>query len=168
MAVGIRITSTGQAEIERALGGLALRFGDLTGLMEGFGLTLESGVIDRFDSETAPDGSAWSKSIRARQQGGKTLNDSSQLRSSITSNAAATSVEVGTNKIYAGVHQFGATIRAKNADYLAFNLPGGLGFRRVKQVDISARPFLGLSNDDEAELLAQTEDYAREALGGAS
>lgn len=74
---------------------------------------------------------------------------------------------VGTNKIYAGIHQFGGTIHAKNAEFLTFRLPGGLGVRRVKEVEMPARPFLGLSTEDESELFAQVADYSRAALGGA-
>lgn len=168
MSASFSLTTTGALDIQRRLGGLVLAFGDLTPLMEGFGSTLESGTLDRFDSESAPDGSAWKPSLRARTEGGKTLTDSAQLRGSITSQAGSDHVEVGTNKIYAGVHQFGATIRAKSSAGLRFQLPGGLGFRRVMEVEIPARPFLGLSSDDEAELLAQAEDYAAAAIGGSA
>lgn len=167
MVASIRIDVTGAAPIERQLAGLADAFGDLTDLMEGFGLTLESSVTDRFDSESAPDGSKWTPSIRAKQDGGKTLSDTARLRQSVHSVAGAKQVEVGTNLIYAGVHQFGATIRAKSSKGLRFQLPGGLGWRRIMAVEIPARPFLGLSSDDIEELLAQTEDYAL-AAGGAA
>ena len=168
MGATFRIESKGGAEIEARLGDLAAAFGDLKPLMDQFGVYLESATIERFDAERAPDGAAWPQSIRAREDGGKTLTDSGQLRSSVTSQAGADSVAVGTNKIYAGVHQFGATIAAKNARALAFFLPGGLGLVRVPEVTIPARPFLGLSGEDEAELLALAGDYARDALGGAA
>lgn len=168
MAATFRLDTRGGHEIEARLGALVAAFGDLSPLMEGFGVTLESASIDRFDTETSPDGRKWSKSIRAREEGGKTLTDRGLLRQSVHSVAGRDRVEVGTNLIYAGVHQFGAKIRAKNAPFLAFSLPGGLGLRRVKEVEIPARPFLGLSGDDEIELLAQAEDYARNAIGGAA
>lgn len=138
MAAAIRVTSTGGQEIERQLAKLGEAFGDLSDLMADLGMILESSTLDRFDTESAPDGSKWTPSIRARQGGGKTLTDSSQLRSSIHSIPSAKSVEVGTNKVYAGVHQHGATIRAKNAPFLMFPLPGGLGLRKVKEVEIPA------------------------------
>lgn len=168
MAALFRIETKGGAEIEARMGGLAAAFGDLEPLMDQFGVYLESATIERFDNESAPDGSAWEQSIRAREDSGKTLTDTGQLRASITSQAARDSVAVGSNKIYAGVHQFGATITAKTERGLAFFLPGDLGFRRVMEVEIPARPFLGLSGEDETELLALSEDYAREALGGAA
>lgn len=165
MSVSFRVTSEGGLAIERKLAGLVKAFGDLEPLMQGFGLYLESATIDRFENERGPDGQRWKPSLRARQQGGKTLTDSSQLRSSITSQAGPDSVEVGTNKIYGGIHQFGGTIRPKNGEYLTFRLPGGLGVRRVKSVTMPARPFLGLSSEDENELLALTADYTRQQLG---
>ncbi|WP_298173935.1 phage virion morphogenesis protein [Novosphingobium sp.] len=165
MSVSFRVTSEGGLAIERKLAGLVKAFGDLEPLMQGFGLYLESATIDRFENERGPDGQRWKPSLRARQQGGKTLTDRPQLRSSITSQAGPDSVEVGTNKIYGGIHQFGGTIRAKNAEYLTFRLPGGLGVRRVKSVTMPARPFLGLSSEDENELLALTADYTRQQLG---
>ena len=43
--------------------------------------------------------------------------------------------------IYAPVHEFGATIRAKRAKYLKFNIPG-VGWRQKKEVTIPERaPF---------------------------
>lgn len=168
MAAAFIIETTGAPAIEQRLAGLSRAFGDIEPLMSGIGLYLEGATIDRFDREQAPDGAGWSKSIRARVDGGKTLSDSGQLRGSITSEASGNQVAVGTNKIYAGVHQFGATISAKSAPFLMFNLPGGLGLRKVKEVQIPARPFLGLSSEDETELLAMAEDYAVAAMGGAA
>lgn len=49
---------------------------------------------------------------------------------------------IGSRLIYAAVHEFGATIKAKRAKFLTFFIPG-VGWRRKKQVVIPARkPFL--------------------------
>ncbi len=165
MAASFSLATSGGVEIQRRLGDLVHAFGDLRPLMQDLGLTLESATIDRFDSETAPSGERWKPSLRAKIEGGKTLSDRTTLRHSIHSVAGSSDVEVGTNLIYAGVHQFGATIRAKSEAGLRFRLPGGLGYRRVMEVEIPARPFLGLSADDEAEVIAQVEDYAAAAIG---
>lgn len=169
------LTAVGDHRIELALGGLVEAFGDLTDLMEGYGLTLESGVTDRFDTETAPDGSKWTPSQRAKEDGGKTLTLSGQLRASVHSIASATRVEIGTNKVYAGVHNdgfdgavtvpthsrtideaFGRPLRAP----ITFTVQS---FERA--MNMPQRQFLGLSSEDEAVLLAQAEDYARDAWG---
>lgn len=152
--------------IEAKLASLARAFGDLTPLMETLGGVLETQTSERFDAETAPDGTRWKPSLRARQDGRKTLTDRTTLRRSIHSVASRSRVEIGTNLIYAGVHQSGAKIRAKTSAGLRFQLPGKLGWRRVMEVEIPARPFLGLSQDNAEELLEEIEAYALDALGG--
>lgn len=154
----------GSAALDARLAALAAANGDLSDLMDGLGLYLESSTIERFDTETAPDGSGWTPSRRAREQGGKTLTDSARLKLSISHRSSATDAEVGTNVIYAAIHQYGGTIRPKNGEFLTFALPGGLGLRRVREVIMPARPFLGISDEDEQELLALTEDYQRDAV----
>lgn len=162
MTAGIALRVAGQDAIERRLGALVARLGDVTPLMERIGAVLETSTIERFDSETAPDGSRWKPSFRARATGGKTLTDSARLKQSITHNAGPRRVEVGTNVRYAGVHQRGATIRAKNGGRLKFKLPG-IGFVSPRQVVIPKREFLGLSADDREEIEAQAVDYVAEA-----
>jgi phage virion morphogenesis protein len=144
-------------EIER-------RGGDLSPLMDRIGQALVSSTMERFETEQAPDGARWAPSLRARTEGGKTLTKSAVLRGSITHIFRGDQVEVGTNVLYAGIHQEGGTIRPKRSGRLTFRLPGGLGFRSVAQVVIPARPFLGVSPDDEEEIVAQAEDYLAEVL----
>lgn len=160
MAIDFTVTAQGQAPIEHALHGLVERFGDIRPLMERFGSVLETSTIERFDEERAPDGTKWLPSFRAKHEGGKTLTDTARLRLSIRPVASADQVEIGTNVIYARIHQEGGTIRAKGKA-LAFTLPG-LGLRLATSVTIPARPFLGLSADDRDELAAQVEDYIAE------
>ena len=165
MAATMQLRLRGDGVMEVALGALVRGFDDLEPLAERLGLYLESSTIERFDNEAGPDGQPWEKSIRAKEEGGQTLTDSSQLRSSIHAEPANGSVRWGSNKIYARIHNEGGTIRPKSADKLKFRLPGGLGFVSVDQVTIPARPFHGINAEDEAELLALTEEYAAE-LGG--
>ena len=47
---------------------------------------------------------------------------------------------LGTNLVYAPTHEYGATIKAKNAPYLKFKI--GNQWVSTKQVKIPARPFL--------------------------
>ncbi len=167
MAATMELRLRGDRGFEAALGGLIAGFDNLEPLAERFGVYLESSTIERFDTETAPDGSAWDKSIRAKETGGQTLTDSSQLRSSIHAEPANGSVRWGSNKIYARMMNDGGTIRAKSGGKLTFRLPGGLGFRSMGEVTIPARAFLGINAEDEAELMALAEDYAAE-IGGLS
>lgn len=163
MGASVTFRSPDFPRFDAIVGQLQRRGEDLSPLMDIIGQALESSTIERFDEERAPDGSRWTPSLRARLEGGKTLTKSARLKQSITHRSTSDSAEVGTNLIYAGTHQEGATIRGKGGK-LSFRLPGGLGFRSVEQVIIPARPFLGVSADDELEIIAQGEDYLAEAL----
>lgn len=152
----------GLPRIEAKLALLAGRYEDMSPLMDVIGMALETSTLQRFEDEEAPDGSKWLPSIRAKETGGKTLTDSARLKQSITHKASSDQVEIGTNVIYAGVHQRGATIHGN--PHLRFRLPGGLGFRTVEQVVIPQREFLGISADDEDEIEALIDDYSMAGL----
>lgn len=117
----------------------------------------ESSTRLRFKNQAGPDRKRWVPSIRARQAGGQTLVQKARLLRSITHSADNNGTSWGTNVIYAGVHQFGAVIKAKSAGALRFRMPGG-GFVTVKQVTIPARPFLGVNAEDGREMLALAND----------
>jgi phage gpG-like protein len=88
--------------------------------------------------------SRWKPSIRA-SSGGKTLMDKGTLRNSITATATDTTAQAGTALKYAGIHQFGGTIRAKTAKGLRFQVGGRWCTKR--EVVIPARPFMPISNN---------------------
>ena len=139
--------------------------GDLTPVMDDIGAMLVASTQHRFETGTGPDGTSWPESARAKRQGGQTLVDSGRLRDSITHRARGDTVEVGTNVIYAAIHQFGGTIKPKNAKSLAFpGLDGAPVF--VKSVTLPARPFLGVSNDDREEIAAIVADEVARSFGG--
>ena len=87
-----------------------------------------------------------------------------QLPANINTATGSNSARNGTDKHYAAIHQFGGTVKAKNKPYLVFKV--GDGFRRVKQVNIPARPYLPISKG--GTLQAGTEsrllDVALDAL----
>ena len=94
------------------------------------GQTLVSSTLYRFEEGRAPDGVPWLPSRRARETGGQTLVDTARLRNSITHRASADGVEVGTNVVYAAIHQFGSRRDGSR--------PRG----------IPARPYLGIDDGD--------------------
>ncbi len=130
---------------------------------------------ERFLSETAPDGARWAplNPAYAELKGGgyNILFKSGALMNSMNSRAGLNEVSWGSPMIYAAVHQFGATIKPKNAPALEFLL-GNIGSRglvpvflvRVKSVTIPARPYLGINAADREEIVALTGDYIRELL----
>jgi phage virion morphogenesis protein len=153
--------------VRAAIAGLLAASDDLSGPMVEIGEALVSSTNRRFEEGQAPDGSPWPPSIRAQLTGGTTLVESGRLRDSITYEADASSVRVGTNVLYAAIHQFGGTIRARGGGRLTFRLPADLGFVSPESVQIPARPFLGISEEDEAEILGVLEDWLRDASDGA-
>jgi len=113
---------------------------------------LQGSVEERFRTETGPDGNPWeplSEFTKANKRNDQILTESggSGLRGSIHYQVNRTSLEQGTNKIYAAIHQLGGTIKAKGGGALAIGRPDG-AFALVKQVTIPARPYLGLSDSD--------------------
>ena len=178
MGASFRIDAQGGEQLEATMAGLVKTFGDLTPLMRHLGGVLETQTADRFDSETDPDGKPWKPSQRVREHGGKTLTLSGLLRASIVSRAGSASVEVGTNKVYAGVHQFGfdgkVTVPAHQR-----TVDQAFG-RRLKApvtytvnsfertMKMPRRAFLGLGGESAAELLEETEDFLAQHMGPAS
>lgn len=127
---------------------------DKRGTMNAIAEGLRTSTIERFDMQQSPEGKKWTPSIRASEQGGKTLTKTSALKNSIKTKVNSESLAIGTNDIRAATLQFGdeRTIRAKNGKYLKFKVAGT--WRNVEKVKIHipARPFIGVSNDDEAEI----------------
>ena len=115
---------------------------------------LRTSTIERFQAEKSPEGKKWKQSIRAREEGGKTLIKSAALRSSIRSEASAEGLAVGTNDIRAATHQFGDSriIKAKRKKALRFRVSGRWVSKKEVKVTIPARPFLGVSEEDEEEI----------------
>ncbi|MCY3878611.1 MAG: phage virion morphogenesis protein [Rhodobacteraceae bacterium] len=170
---GIRI-ETNAAAASADLARRIARMSDTRPVMDEIGSLLEESTRERFDRERGPDGAPWLPSLRARREGGKTLTDSARLRESITrrvtGSGSRAEVEVGTNVIYAAIHQFGGEIRrAARRQTLAFNAAGNrfasrrstsrrrAGIVRIAIADIGegtsvmpARPFLGVSAADRA------------------
>lgn len=114
------------------------------------GMALVRGTQRRFESATAPDGSPWkplNPAYAAGKRGPGILRESRMLFRSITYRASSEAVRVGTNRVYGAIHQLGGTITAKSAGALRFPMGGGWVTR--KSVTIPARPYLGVSREDE-------------------
>ena len=107
--------------------------GVLNSIAEG----LRTSTVERFTEEKTPEGTSWKPSIRAQEEGGKTLTKTTQLKTSIRSEVSDSGLAVGTNDIRAATHQFGdeRTIRAKNKKYLTFKIGGQ--WKRVASVKVS-------------------------------
>lgn len=139
------------AEVVGALRRLIALGRNASPLMRDVAALGEASTRLRFRTETGPDGQRWKPSLRAQMTGGRTLTQAGHLAGSLSAQHGADYAEWGVNRIYAAIHQFGGTIRAKSGA-LKFRLPGG-GFAVVKAVKIPARAYLGVSNTDRRDIL---------------
>jgi phage gpG-like protein len=165
----IRLELRGLVESERHLAFIAGRLDDLEPLMDIFGTTVESDVHDNFLGEHTPEGVPWPPSIRVQEHGGKTLQLSRRLFQSITHRASRSSVEIGTNVVYAGRHNDGFKGTEQVASHkrtmrqvfgVALSEPIEVivpSFAR--EANTPRRQFLGVSPAARAELVDQAEDY---------
>jgi phage virion morphogenesis protein len=133
------------------------------GMLRAMGSELRTVTEHRFETARDPQGNAWkpwspgyaaiTKSISILR-GGVVRRGS--LMGSLTFDVQGHTLRLGSNKIYAAVHQFGATIVPKNAKALFFPMMGASGHVfgvRAKKVTIPARPYLGFGPADRAAVL---------------
>jgi phage virion morphogenesis protein len=171
------------AEVSAILNRLGAVMSDLTPVMQEIGEQLVFETEQRFAQGVAPDGTAWApksettKEVYARRGDSVSLKPlfgpSGRLHSTIDYRAGSDFVEVGSGAIYAAVMQFGAEQgqfgahmgrtrpsekRPKSQDYF-FPIPWGT---------IPARPFLGLSEIDRANIIATVTEWLEGAAAGAS
>ena len=135
-------------------------------MMRAIGTALVETTQQRFETQTAPSGHAWAKlnpAYAALKTGPGILRERGMLYRSITFHAAPGQVEVGTNRVYGAVHQFGATIRPKQAKALVFRL--GAKTIHAKSVTIPARPYLGFGAADRAEVEEVVAGALQRAVG---
>ena len=172
---GVRMQLDQHAALKE-LAGYVERARNPRGMFENIGASLVTSTMHRFEQGKGPDGSPWPPSIRAIAHGGKTLIESARLMRSITFNASATGLELGSNVIYAAIHQLCGIIRQaartavlhfktnKRTGQSRFSKPGKadraqkakIGARTIR---MPARPFIGLDDDDNREILRIAEDW---------
>lgn len=155
-ADGVSIRVDGSDAASALAGAIAANADEPRALFDEIGLSLVTSTQRRFEMGAGPDGSPWPPSYRALA-GGKTLIDSARLMQSITHLASESSVEVGTNVLYAAIHQLGGVINAKTEKGLRFRI--GESWVTKQSVTMPARPFLGIDADDETEIGRIAEDW---------
>jgi len=143
-------------QVTAALGKLVRAGTNLRPILTSIGETMVESTKLRFRDSQAPDGGRWAPlspvTIALRRQGSsKPLLDTGRLRNSITRAVGVRDVVIGTNVIYAGTHQFGARKGQYGKTRRGAPIPWG---------NVPARPFLGMSLGDKAEILG----ILREAL----
>lgn len=143
--------------VQRALAGLVASALRLRDPLEEVGAALVTSTQQRFEREEDPEGEPWAElaestktrrvSKTAMRGGEHILRDRGHLFNSLTYLATDTQVEVGSNRVYAAIHQLGGT---------ADMAPGPAA--------VPARPFLGISGEDEREIAEILLDHLQEGL----
>ena len=137
-------------EIGQALQKLLDEVQDRSGFHNLVGEHLLTSVEERFETQTSPDGAAWQAlspvTVAQRLRSSSTapvtiLRQSGRLAGSINYEANSEQTRVGTSLVYAAIHHFG----------------GEAG--RGHAVTIPARPYLGLSPEDEEAIIKIAEDW---------
>ena len=141
---------------------------DYEGLNQSIAESLRTSTRLRFRSGVGPDDKPWKRSLRANDmKKGKTLVETARLRNSIRGRATKELAEVGTNVIYAARHQFGdkqpMVIKAKKAKALRFKVGGRWVSKKQVTVQLPARPYLGINEDDREEIKSIMETCLEEA-----
>jgi phage virion morphogenesis protein len=149
--VGITIEDE---DVKRAIQRLVAKSMDLKPALTEIGASLLTSTQRRFEDKKSPDGDPWQNVSPAyaltKKKAGKDpsaiLRFQNLLYSSLTYLANRFELAVGSNKTYAAIHQLGGTS----------DMPPG-------PAAIVARPYLGVSRNDEGEI----GKILLEHLGGA-
>lgn len=144
----------------------------------------------RFESQTEPDGTPWQPlspayQKRKRKNQDKILTLDGYLKNTLRYQVSDNELAVGSNRIYAAIHQFGGEIqvaaRSQQAYFNHDSKSGEVGPRFVNKrranfsqwvtlgpytIKIPARPWLGTSSQDDDELLAIANKHLERALSG--
>jgi phage virion morphogenesis protein len=167
--IGIKVT-VDNAAITAALGRLAEKDGGLArACLKNIGEMVVRQARAHIRSGSGPDGQAWAPlnpAYAAGKKGGGILQSMGMaggLMGSIVWQLGGAEVEIGSNKVYAAIHQLGGRIVPRNANALAFRLGGRLVIARA--VTIPARPYLGMSAADAEAILGVVADHAEAAWG---
>ena len=152
---GLRVSLSGDAAVLARLAAMRRAGTDLSPAMRAIGDHLVRSTRARFHTQTAPDGSRWpplrpATLARKTRNRDKILTERGQLRKLVQSHAGANHVDVGAAPIYAGTHQFGAAQGLFGSTSTGSPIPWG---------DIPARPYLGLSPDDEQSIADVLLDF---------
>ena len=159
-------------------------------LLRELGGYLLGSTKDRFKAQAAPDGTPWQALTprylkRKHRNKDKILTLRGYLRSQMAYQLEGEdAVAVGSRLKYAAIHQFGGEIKRAERQAEIFrrqNKAGKLSrlFTKKKNktavatkvtigahtIAMPARPFLGVSADDERAIAEKTQDFLRDLLG---
>ncbi|BAV64772.1 phage virion morphogenesis protein [Sphingobium cloacae] len=152
-------------DVAEALRELSARLDDMTPVHEDIGEYVLETTKERFRKGIAPDGTPWAPksaatlaAYLARGDGDRPdplIGPSRRLSSEIQRIASPDSVEIGSSLEYSGAMQDGVRKGAFGTNSRGNPIPWG---------DIPARVWLGLSEEDESEIIDIADEYLAEAF----
>ena len=151
---------------------------DMTPFWQSVGMYMVKRTISHFQKEQSPEGVKWKPLSKGRVQQRdkrhksgrmKILTDTGELRRSIAYKAFNSRVIFGSVLEYAAIHQFGGTVTARRKgnykhDY-GPDKPKGGSYSYQWSVEIPARPYLGVTEDDRGKVLSMMRAYLRKNVG---
>ena len=156
-------------QLERSLTQLSQRLVHRRPLMKKLAAVMHNAVDENFEAEGRP------KWLGIKHRQGRVLRDSGALQNSISERSDDDTAIVGTNLPYAAIHQFGGPIQkpARTATVRYRSEAGRILFAGRKhanatakqvnipahQVDMPARPYLGISAADDKEIREIISDW---------
>ena len=144
---------------------IAQKVKNMSPLMQEISEEMHDAVEENFEQQGRPKWPKLKPSTLKKREDGQILQDTGALVNSISNNHDSTSAIVGTNKIYAPIHQFGGTIPAriiKPKYKKALFWPGlkhPVKQAKIPATNIPARPFLNLTNSDLKKIAEITKSY---------
>mgnify|MGYP006283574597 FL=1 len=143
------------SELQRDVQGMRKRAANTRPAFEVVGELVRTSVVANFEAEGRPD--KWPElkpsTLKRRPKAGQILRRqgfAGGLMGSISAKPMDDGVRIGTNKVYAAVHQFGAKKGAFGATSKGAPIPWG---------DIPARPYLLIQDEDEARICRVLENF---------
>lgn len=150
--VSVKIDLSGLSKLNGVMQNFNRKIKDRHALNLALATTLRECTRKRFATKKTPEGKDWTSP----------LVKSGDLRGKLLIEANEQVAKVGSNLVYAAIHQFGGVIKAKKGKVLKF-MTGGTTFFRPR-VTIKANPYLGISENDEQALIETVNVYVEESL----
>lgn len=153
-------------EITPMLQRVSVALGDMTPVMQDIAELLLVSTQDRMKKGETPEGTKFAprspvtleRYAKLGLSFGAPLNLTGEMRGQLATESGADFARIGSNAIQAAVMQFGAEQGAFGA-HIGKDKLGRDHFHSIPWGNIPARPFLGVSEDDQTGILAELEDW---------
>lgn len=187
MAGAMLEVTINESQVGKVIDELSQRLGDLSTPLNDIAEYLHQSTDNRFSQQIAPDGSPWAPLAALtllRKKTTKILREAGTLQDTLRHSVSGNELAFGTDRPYGAIHQLGGKIEhaARSQQvYFRQGKDGSVGNRFVKKnksnfsqwvtrgassTNMPARPYLGLSSEDETEILAIVGDYLVEGFTG--